>query len=302
MGGVILLLLISSGIAGASPTAAAQNELGVALQREGDLFGAIRAFRQAIELDPKFGAAMANLGHALREAGNVQESIACFQRVALLEPGSGAAHADLGHALSRNDQLREAVAELRKAIALAPKFASAHFLLAETLSRAGQNAAALPEYEAAATLSPDNAEFLTRYGSALSRTKPQAAVSPLRRAVSLDPSSHIARQALGLALQRTGDQAGAAREFEQARTLAQSKDRRNEAETLTNRGIELLSAGSVPEALTIFEKALAIEPALAVAHHYRALALSSAGRFEEANQDFAEALRQSPSDPEIHYN
>src|SRR5207247_10235430 len=54
--------------------------------------------------------------------------------------------------------------------------------------------------------------------------------------------------------------------------------------------------------LTIFEKALAIEPALAVAHHYRALALSSAGRFEEANQDFAEALRQSPSDPEIHYN
>src|SRR5207247_5705803 len=54
--------------------------------------------------------------------------------------------------------------------------------------------------------------------------------------------------------------------------------------------------------LTIFEKALAIEPALAVAHHYRALALSSTGRFAEANQDFAEALRQNPSDPEIHYN
>src|SRR5438045_3604200 len=89
--GIVLLLLISPGLAEQNPrSAAAENERGVALQRDGDLLGAIRAFRQAVDINPKYAGAITNLGHALREAGNVREAIACFERVTALEPRSGA--------------------------------------------------------------------------------------------------------------------------------------------------------------------------------------------------------------------
>ena len=107
---------------------------------------------------------------------------------------------------------------------------------------------------------------------------------------------------MGIALGRAGEHDEAKREFERARLLSLAKDRRNEAETLTNRGIQLLSSGAVGQALEIFSQALAMEPELAAAHHYSGLAWSAAGKWDKANQAFAAALRYSAADAEIHYN
>lgn len=246
--------------------------------------------------------ALKNRGDALRDKGDINGAIRCFRQVVALRPNSGEAHADLGHALSRNDELAEAIAELRKAVGFSPKLASAHFLLAETLSRTGQIALAVPEYEAAARLNPKSSEFRVKYAAAIAKERPRDAIAELRKAIELDPGSHDAHQALGAVLQRTRDVEGAALEFEYARQVSEASHQRREADTHTNKAIELLNQGHVPEAVEKLHQAEALAPDFAAPSHYRAIALSATGNWEEAREAFRAALRKDPSDPEIHYN
>jgi Tfp pilus assembly protein PilF len=180
--------------------------------------------------------------------------------------------------------------------------ARAHFHLAEALSQAGEFEAALPEYEAAARLSPRDVEFRVKYGTALAKTRVQDAIRELRQAIELDPRNYVARHALGMALQRTGDLDGAASEFQRANELSAAADRHSEAVLHTNKGIESLKQGDLSQALEALRSALAAEPDFADAHHYLGIAYSASGKWGEASREFTAASQKKPSDPEIHFN
>jgi Tfp pilus assembly protein PilF len=151
-------------------------------------------------------------------------------------------------------------------------------------------------------LSPKDVEFRVKYGTALARIRPQAALLELRQAVELDPDNYVAHQALGTTLRRVGDLEGSTVEFQRATELSAAADKHTEAVVHTNRGIEFLKMGSIPQAIEALQMALAAQGDLADAHHYLAIAHSAVSNWRQANQAFEVALQKKPSDPEIPFN
>jgi superkiller protein 3 len=100
------------------PQPAIYNDLGVVLEREGLPDEAAKAYRKAIQLDPKSASAQYNLGSSLARSG----------------------------------KFAEAENHLRSAIKADPKNAAAHLKLAEVLEKLGHTDAARKEIEAAKAL------------------------------------------------------------------------------------------------------------------------------------------------------
>jgi Flp pilus assembly protein TadD len=160
----------------------AHDNLGVKLREAGDVPGAIREHRRAIELKPDFSTAHNNLGSALFEAGNLGEAVQEYRTALRLEPDFAMAHNNLGVALQQTGKYDSAEIEYRQALRLEPAMALALNNLGEILMRTGKTDSAAAEFRSA---------LLTQPGYAL------------------------AHYNLGLALQRLGHPNDARREFEQ---------------------------------------------------------------------------------------
>ena len=77
--------------------AAAHYNDGAALQQRGALREAVRAYEQAILLDPAMVDAHYNLGAAHQELAQPELAAACYARVVALRPAHHLAHYNLGH-------------------------------------------------------------------------------------------------------------------------------------------------------------------------------------------------------------
>jgi tetratricopeptide (TPR) repeat protein len=89
------------------------NDLGVILNAKGNLEGAIRCYRTAIDLDPKYPLAHHNLGLALHAKGNLEGAIRCYRTAIDLDPQYAEAHCNLGLALQASGKFAQALAALK---------------------------------------------------------------------------------------------------------------------------------------------------------------------------------------------
>ena len=117
--------------------------------------------------------------------------------------------------LDKND-FEAALIPLQKFIAEKPDVAFVRFQLAYALTALKRTDEARAEYQKAAELDPKMAEAQLNLGILLLEKAPSAAVAPLRKATELLPSQTRPRFLLGLALERSGDAAGATASFEAA--------------------------------------------------------------------------------------
>jgi Flp pilus assembly protein TadD len=120
--------------------------------------------------------------------------------------------------LDKND-FEAALIPLQKFIAEKPDVAFVRFQLAYALTALKRTDEARAEYQKAAELDPKMAEAQLNLGILLLEKAPSAAVAPLRKATELLPSQTRPRFLLGLALERSGDAAGATASFEAASHL-----------------------------------------------------------------------------------
>ena len=104
--------------------AAAHTELGVLLQAQGDLDGAIQHHRRAAEADPRSAIARNNLGAALRAAHRSREAVAALREAAELERAPPEVLVNLGNALKDLGAFDEAADVFRRGIAAAPRSAA----------------------------------------------------------------------------------------------------------------------------------------------------------------------------------
>lgn len=74
----------------------------------------------------------------------------------------------------------------------------------------------------------------------------------------------------------------------------------NDAETLTQRGVDLLSEGRAPEAALAFRAAIAADPSHFDAHHGLVRALRDAGQLEQAVGAALALTALTPDDPLAH--
>jgi Flp pilus assembly protein TadD len=144
---------------------------------------------------------------------------------------------------------------LQKFLAEKPDVAFVHFQLAFALTGLKRMDEARAEYQKAAELDPKMAEAQLNLGILLLEKDPSAAVAPLRKAADLLPAQTRPRFLLGLALERSGDAAGATASFEAASHLDP-----NDAEAVTHLGAMYLRNARPADAETKFRHALEIQP------------------------------------------
>ena len=98
-----------------SQMAPAQVNLGTVLMMQGDLEGAIRRYRLAVNADEESGVAHTNLGLALMQRGEVAEARRCLEKAVRISPNLFEAHLHLGELLLSLGDADAAATHLRRA-------------------------------------------------------------------------------------------------------------------------------------------------------------------------------------------
>jgi Flp pilus assembly protein TadD len=149
-----------------------------------------------------------------------------------------------------------AIAPLQKVIAEQPEFAYAHFQLAYVYTALKRTDEARAEYARTLAIDPKISEAYLNLGMLLlDKEEDAAAVAPLRKAVELLPAQSRPRYLLAVALDRSGNHAGAAESFEALIHLDP-----NDITALDYLGWAALREGKSEEAEARFRRALEVQP------------------------------------------
>ena len=192
-------------------------------------------------------------------------------------------------------QFAAAIAPLEKLLADQPDLAYGHFQLAYVYTALKKPKEAQAEYERAARLDPKMSAAYVNLGMLLLENhEDTAAVAPLRKAVELLPAESRPRYLLAVALDRSGDPAGAAQAFEALLDLDP-----NDIHALEYLGWTSLRSGRPAKAEVRFRRALEVQPK--GADGLRGLAESlEAQKKPEAVAAYREYLEISPDDTRAH--
>jgi tetratricopeptide (TPR) repeat protein len=99
--------------------------LGLALQREGQLARAISHLRRAVELEPEDAEHWQLLANAHADDEDYASAIPCCERIVALKPDHPQAHTDLGSAMLEEGRIAEAAACFRRALERQPDHVNA---------------------------------------------------------------------------------------------------------------------------------------------------------------------------------
>jgi tetratricopeptide (TPR) repeat protein len=210
---VLLLTLGSPSSAQDLPEALRPSfEEGVQALRAGKLEAAEAAFRRVLEQGGRVAYVHNNLGLVYQERGQHKPAVAQFREAIRLDPGYGAPRLALGASLLALDQVGEATVELEQAAKLLPREPLARLQLARAYERAGKWTGAVEQYRALKELAPREPEYAYQLGKAYLRLSEWS----LRQLREIDPGSARLEQALGHNYRVQGRTDQALRAFERA--------------------------------------------------------------------------------------
>jgi tetratricopeptide (TPR) repeat protein len=274
------------------------NTMALAQMRKGRRQAALRLLNRALRLmareaPGKFRVESAILLHnraRLRLAMKQPEAaIADLTRLLRRQPSDSDAYLDRGLIHQRADRFAEALADYNAAIAWSPPFEEAHFNRAQTLAALGRPDDALRDYDRVLSLNPHHLE------ARINRACLHYDLGD-HKAARVDVKALLERaadNARALCLQGLLQQAaGASDEAYQSYTAAIGSDPRL-ADAWANRAIIAFVRGDRDAALRDLTAALALREDPAILCN-RARVLERAGRWSEAQADYARALALVP--------
>ena len=278
--------------------AAAHNNLGLDVEKNGQTDQAIAHYREAISAQPNLANAHYNLANALVGEGRAGEGIAEYEKALEIQPEFADAHNNLGNVLLDKGRGDEAIAHFQAALEIQPRNAKIRNNIGNAFLKIGATAEAVACYEQSLKIQPGNAEANYNLGNILLQTGHlDEAAAHFQKALESQPGMAAANYNLGLILQRKGQTAGAMALFQ--KSLATEP---GDAEAHVSLGNALLQTGRVDEAVTHFQKALEIQPDLAKAHINLAVALVQEGHSDEAIPHLQRALEIQPNLAKAHSN
>src|SRR6266568_2395336 len=187
-----------------------------------------------------------------------------------------------------NKKFEDAISPLQKVIADQPEFAYAHFQLAYVYTALKKTGDARTEYERTIAIDPKMAEAYVNLGMLFLDTQQDAAaVAPLRKAVEVLPAQSRPRYLLAVALDRSGDQAGAAESFDAALKELDRLDagKPPSLESLKLRADIQIAAKKWDDSIATLQQALALAPSDAQLH-------GGLGRIYLQKRDFPAAEKE----------
>ncbi len=190
---------------------------GEALRRTGDLAGAIRVLRRALELDPEQQRYRLSLVEALLDALEPEAALPEADRLVRTDPSFPDGWRFRGLTLLRLGRFREAIPDLTRSIELQPGLASSWLWRARCLKALGDPARALADLEEAVAREPRSTMPWLYLGRELhARGQLDRAQDALQKAVGFAVDDPHARVALGTLLIDRGRLADAELELSRA--------------------------------------------------------------------------------------
>jgi len=207
-----------------TPSALAHMNVGVMLDKRGQLAEAMALHERALALRPDIAIVHVNAALTLQHQQRLPEAIRHLEGALALKPGDVATHTSLAAVLLQQGRWAEAAEHCRRALARDPAYPEAHNNLAAALGRLGDVDGAIRHYELALAERPshDPGNFMVavaqhNLGNALLRRgRVGEAVARLRQAVATQPTSAEMRNSLAVALARDGRFTEAASQLEDA--------------------------------------------------------------------------------------
>lgn len=178
------------------------NNMGVALQAQGKLDDAIEVYSKALAIKPDSAEAYSNMGAALKEQGKLQEAIEAYAKSIAIQPNSAEIYYNTGNALQEKGEPQEAIDAYTKALGIKPGYADAFNNMGNVLREQLKLEEAIDAFRQALALKPDYAEAYSNMGNALlERGKVEEAVLVHRKAIEAKPDYVSGWNNLAISLQ-----------------------------------------------------------------------------------------------------
>lgn len=281
--------------------AEAYAHLGFLEARQEHYTVAVPLYRKALAMNPAMPGLRMNLGLSLFKSGALKDAIQTFTPLLKTQPPSspermrvttliGLAHYGMG-------EYAAAVPFLREATASDPQNLPFRLALAHSCLWSKQYQCVLNVYHEILMLNAESAEADMLAGEAYDEMKNDAgATQQFRAAVKADPKMPNVHFGLGYLLWRLMQYEEAVQEFNAE--LANNPDHAQALTYLADTDIRM----SQPEAaLPLLEKAIRIDPAIALAHLDLGILYGDLGRKDDALRELKVAVKLSPNDANIHW-
>jgi arylsulfatase A-like enzyme/Tfp pilus assembly protein PilF len=187
-----------------------RSHLARAYRDAGDLAGAVREYRRAVEMSPGDSQAGYELAMSLQASGRYDEATAALARVLESDAERPEAHNALGILYSLQGRPDAAREQFARVVELDPADPLAWNNLGNALRELRQLDGAADAYRRSIGLAPRYAEPLNGLGSVLvAQKRPGEALPLFDRALELQPDRHEIRLNRAVALEVVGDRVGA---------------------------------------------------------------------------------------------
>ena len=238
-----------------------------------------------------------NIGVALEKQGQIEEAIQHYMIVLKSDPNYAHAHNNLGNALSALGRDREAIGHYREALRIYPRYAKAYFNLGNVLLRQGKLDEASGHYIEALKIDPWYAEVHNNLGSILAiQGRTVEAIGHFREALRIRPDYAEAQGNLEKNVLIGQEKNQEFLKLQEA--LVQSPE---DFGLQLKLGKHYKAMGELEKALVYYQRALSIQPALVEALNDVGLIYALKGEYDRARSYFKESIDREPDVPEAYY-
>jgi tetratricopeptide (TPR) repeat protein len=289
-GAILIWLCGLSPVAYESDRAWWHTDQAVALAATGDMRGAEREYRAALQENAGFVDAHVGLANLLAASGRYPEAIRHFQAVVRHRPDHMEARTGLAAALTLTGKPEMAVSQLREVLRRSSGSAAAYFELGRALGLLEEWDEAERALLESLRLAPGQPLAQINLGVVLAgKGEHREAADAFREVVLIDPSNASAYFELGKSLCAIDSLAAGDQAFDRAVTLSTQR-----AEASSQVANVHFQARRYDDAARWYRRTIEEDPRRAQAHANLALCLANLGRKEEAVEKLREAIRLDP--------